>query len=257
MSPAHSLHLKVPSDFLLLSECVDRLGAGMWAGVSRPAPVDEMKRLFPGWSSIGFGPWREKAAQYLKAAVLKRQLSLFIATGPKVVPALVPVRLLERLITARGVLTGRPVRLFASIRAADVEEKFFALLNAGVLVLNTAEFDVWYKLARAKGRWPSQRKRRKKGRGAPTKQSVGLRSRIEWAVHTGKWRADKPPEGGTSGIAALRRLLLAQSFGAIPSADTLGRFVDQMYTENGDPALRRKQRNRRAAIADSAKFPGG
>jgi hypothetical protein len=241
---------------LLLLDATHQLSAGLFAGLPRPEPVNTVKKQFPGWSSIGFAEWRIKAGHYLRTALMAEELSIFVAVDPKAAPKSVPACLLERLITGRGLLTNRPIRLpLAIVRAAGVGEEYFWLFNSGVLVVDAAEFNHWYRSQRTKGKWPSQRQKRKKGRGAPTKQSEGLRSRIRFLVQAGKWRADKRPEGGGTGIEALRRLLLAEPDFNVPSTDTLGRLLKNMHTETGDPALRRKHRTRRSTTKNTAKFP--
>jgi hypothetical protein len=125
-------------------------------------------------ASIGFGPWREQAGQRLTAAVKKGRLAVYVFAEPQALfksralarrspqelgPRTVPMNVLARLSTTRGSLPDHPIR--PTIKTAEGDEKLLALLTVGVLVIRVSDFDVWYRSERAKGKWPSQRSRKK------------------------------------------------------------------------------------------------
>src|SRR5258705_2442465 len=239
----------LPKDFLRISCAVNRLSDGMWGGLQRPDPVaaikQDQKKL-----SLGFGPWGEKAGRRLRAAAVRGKLAIYIFAKPqvrsgdhhltdcspeKIEPLVVPVNVVKRLIASRGGLPDHPIR--PSIKTAEGNEKLFALLTVGLLVVRASDFDVWYQSERAKGRWPSQRSKLKIN-GRPTKQTDPLRNAVVALVHDDKWN-DKNP------ISALHRLLVASGRSDVPSQDTLARLVDQLNRETGEAALLRTPRPRR------------
>jgi len=239
----------VPADFLPLSRAIDRLANGIWGGLQRPEPVasikQEQKKL-----SLGFGPWREKAGRRLRAAAEKGKLVIYVlairpvrsedhsltACSPeKIEPVAVPVNVVKRLIASRGSLPDHPIR--PSIETADGNQKLFALLTVGLLVVRTSDFDVWYQSERAKGRWPSQRSKLKIN-GRPTKQTDRLRNAVLALVHDHKWSGKDP-------ISALDRMLVASGYSEAPSQDTLARLVDHLHRETGEVGLLRITRARR------------
>jgi hypothetical protein len=235
-----------PKEFLRISCAVNRLSDGMWGGLQRPNPVaaikHEQKKL-----SVGFGPWREKAGRRLRAAAVKRKFAIYVFAEPQVrsedhgltdsslektEPVVVPVNVVKRLIASRGSLTDHPIR--PSIKIAEGNEKLFALLTVGLLVVRASDFDIWYQSERAKGRWASQRSKEKKN-GRPTKQTEALRNAVLALVHDHKWSGKEP-------ISALHRLLRASGRSEAPSQDTLARLVDQLHRETGEAGLLRVTR---------------
>lgn len=236
----------VPEGHLPLSHATNRLADGMWGGLRRPEPVvaikESQKKL-----RVGFGPWREKAAQCLTAAAMKGELAVYVVAKPQVrskerkprqaiEPVVVPVSVLNRLMISRGGLPDHAIR--PSIRAAGGDEGLLALLITGLLVVRTNDFEAWYRSEHAKGRWVSQRSRKKAPEGRPTKQTEALRNAVLGLVRDLKW-------DGKAGIAVLHRLLVASGRSEIPSPDTLARLVDQMHRETGEAGLRRIARARR------------
>jgi hypothetical protein len=161
--------------------------------------------------------------------------SLTACSPEKIEPVAVPVNVVKRLIASRCSLPDHPIR--PSIETADGNQKLFALLTVGLLVVRTSDFDVWYQSDRAKGRWPSQKSKEKKD-GRPTKQSDPLRNAVLALVHDHKWSGKDP-------ISALHRLLVASGRSDVPSQDTLARLVDQLHRETGEAALLRTPRVRR------------
>ena len=120
--------------------------------------------------------------------------------------------------------------------AARGDHKLFVLLTGGVLVVREGEFDDWYRRERRKGKWPSQKSRKKTAVGRPTKQSDALKNAVMVLVTDRAWHA-------TDGIAKLYRLLVERAgLETLPSHDTLRRCVIQLHIETGHAALRRAVR---------------
>ena len=148
---------------------------------------------------------------------------------------IVPVEILKRLITVRETLPDHPIRL--SRKIAIENDKLFALLFTGVLVVDETEFKAWYRSERGKHKWPSQRSSSKARRGRPTKQPEALRNAILTIVKRGLWsRKDGIREPGT---------LVADILSDTPSDDTLKRLVTELHREFGIQALWRMPRTRR------------
>jgi hypothetical protein len=239
-----------PEDFLRISCAVNRLSDGMWGGLQRPEPVavikQDQKKL-----SLGFGPWREEAAQRLRAAAIEEDLVIYLLTKSqvrsedhnfterspeKIEPLVVPVNVVKRLMVSRGGgLPDHPIR--PSIETAEGNQKLFALLTVGLLVVRASDLDVWYQSERTKGKWPSQKSKKKKV-GRPTKPTDALRNAVLALVHDDKWSGKDP-------ISALHRMLVASGRSDVPSQDTLARLVDQLYRETGEAGLLRITRGRR------------
>ena len=241
---------RVPKGHLRVSNAVNRLADGTWGGLPRPDPVANIKRSQKKLS-VGFGPWREKAAERIRAAAITGELAVYVVAKPqrrssehtltkrppeRVEPVVVPAGVLNRLMASRGSLPDHAYR--PSIKTAGGDESLLALLTTGLLVVRTKEFEVWYRSERAKGRWASQRARKKSPEGRPTKQTETLRNAVLGLVHDLKWN-------GKAGIAELRRMLVAAGRPDVPSPDTLARLVDQMHHETGEAGLRRIARARR------------
>jgi hypothetical protein len=144
----------VPDGFLRLSAAVNRLAEGMWGGLRRPIPVRAIKHASQK-ASLGFGPWQEQPGQRCRAAAVKGELVVYVVAKPqvpsknralarhsaeKIEPALVPVDVLKRLITSRGGLPDHPIR--PSIKTAGGNEKLFALLTVGLLIVRARDFNV-------------------------------------------------------------------------------------------------------------------
>ena len=161
--------------------------------------------------------------------------SLTACFPEKIEPVAVPVNVVKRLIASRGSLPDHPIR--PSIETADGNQKLFALLTVGLLVVRTSDFDVWYQSERAKGRWPSQRSKLKIN-GRPTKQTDRLRNAVLALVHDHKWSGKDP-------ISALHRMLVASGYSEAPSQDMLARLVDHLHRETGEVGLLRITRARR------------
>jgi hypothetical protein len=240
----------MPKGFLRMSHATNRLADGMWGGLPRPEPVVAFKQGQQKLS-VGFGPWREKAAERLRAAAVAGELAVYVVARPLgrskkhtltrppregVEPVVVPASVLNRLMTPRGGLPDHAYR--PSIKTAGGDEGLLALLTTGLLVVRTKDFEAWYRSERAKGRWASQRSRTKSPEGRPTKQTEALRNAVLGLVRDLKWN-------GKAGIAALHHLLVGSGRSDIPSPDTLARLVDQMHCETGEVGLRRIARARR------------
>jgi hypothetical protein len=245
--------LPVPSGFLLISDAVDILAQGMWGGYRRPHPVAKYKQTRARRDvSVGFGPWKEKAAKRLRASAIAGKLKVHaiahlrqpakttISVAPKIYDVQMASSVLKRLIPCRGGLPNQVLR--PTIKTTGGDERLLALLNRGapLLAFREQEFHEWYRFERAKGRWPSQKSKRKPSGGRPSKQSEALKNAIGRLVREKSWRAK-------DGIPKLRRLLVEAGYVGIPSIDTLRRLVMSMFVETGDPALRRLTSVRNAA----------
>jgi hypothetical protein len=240
-----------PKGHLRLSCATNRLADGMWGGLPRPEPIVALKQGQQKLS-VGFGPWRAKAAERLRAAAVRGELAVYVVAKPQgrskkctltmrpweeIASVVVPASVLNRLMAPRGGLPDHAYR--PSIKTAGGDEGLLALLTTGLLVVRTNDFEAWYRSEQTKGRWPSQRRSRKKSpEGRPTKQTDALRNAVLGLVRDLKW-------DGKVGIAALHRLLVASGRSEIPSPDTLARLVDQMHRETGEAGLRRIARARR------------
>jgi len=127
--------------------------------------------------------------------------SLTACSPEKIEPVAVPVNVVKRLIASRGSLPDHPIR--PSIETADGNQKLFALLTVGLLVVRTSDFDVWYQSERAKGRWPSQRSKLKIN-GRPTKQTDRLRDAVLGARARSQMERQRPDLGVASYARCLR-----------------------------------------------------
>lgn len=242
-------HGLIPVGFMRLSNAVKKLEEGMWGGLPRPTAlvntIEEIKKLRPRigpTSSVGFGPWRAEAAERIRAAAIKGELSAYVVAGLKSVPKRVPKTIIPALVTSRGGLLDRPVRVSpTTVPAAAMNEELFALMNSGLLVVCSKEFDVWYGSVRRKGKWPSQKSKNVRREGRPSKQTGALAQKVLALAHEGKWN-------GNVSIARLCRLLMESGAEEIPSPDTVGRLVDRVFIETGDPLLRRAKKRQRPRV---------
>jgi hypothetical protein len=226
-----------PPEFLLFSEAVHLLAQGIWGGLRRPVPVRKIKRQFKK-VSLGFGPWRECAAQRLTTAAINGKMAVYIfgspqakVGGPASEITLVPKIVLGRLIPIRGCLPDHPR---VSMKTVGGDGKLYRALNAGLLIVSQSDFNTWYRQERDKGRWPSQRLRLRVG-GRPSKQTAALRTAVV-----------KQMREGASSIAELRRRLLDFGRTDVPSQDTLARLVDRLQAETGEAEFLRRKRKPRA-----------
>jgi len=241
----------IPTGFLLISDAVNRLANGMWGGLPRPVAVGDIKREY-NRASIGFGPWRESAAQCFRAAAVDGDLAIYVRAGPQrrskarhvkqrlspdPDPVPVPTSVLKRLIRSREGLPDHPIR--PTLKTAEGNETLWALLISGVLVVRKSEFLGWYRAERAKGRWASQRASVGRRSGRPTKRTGSLRKAVLALVWDGAW-------SGKDSFTKLRRLLLASAHSDVPSADTLARLVRRLHRETGEPELFRRARVKRS-----------
>jgi hypothetical protein len=245
----------VPDGFLIISEAVNRLANGMWGGRPRPVPVQKIKakREYKR-GSIGFGPWRDVAAECFRAAALKGDLVICVTASrqrklkvrcarhrppPDLHPLPVPTSVLQRLLRSRGGLPDHPIR--PTLKTADGKETLLALLTSGLLVVRKREFLGWYREERAKHKWASQKAAIGRGRGRPTKRTKRFKNAVLTLVRDGAWSAKDT-------FTKLRRLLLARGHSDAPSVDTLARLVRDLHRETGIPELFRRPRVRRSRI---------
>lgn len=237
-APGVSSH--IPEGYLRFSDAVDRLCLGMFASLQRPVPVREAKATYFS-GSVGFGPWREQAAERIATAAKDGELRVCVFGNPQAYNKgvgeseiiAVPAEVLRRMVTSRG---GFPDHPRACLKAAGKDGQLFAAVNTGVLVVAEDTFSVWYRKEKAKGRWPSQASKLKKV-GRPSKQTEPLENFVAATLAQEK----------TISVAALYRRLVDAGRSDI-SVDTLERLVKRLYLKTGDKrysqirCLRRKPR---------------
>jgi hypothetical protein len=205
--------------FLRVSDATNRLARGMWAGLPRPDSVVRIKAICKKLS-VGHAPWWEQAGRRLWSAAVEGELTIYVVGGPhaqsteagSMTPetfqaVTLPVNAVKRLKTPRGVLLDRPIQ--PTLRTAVGDEKLFALLTDGFLVVRASDFSIWYRSERAKGKWASQRSKSKVRNGRPTTQTEGLRNAVLVLVRDLKWR-------GKDGIMTLHDLLVASGRSDVP-----------------------------------------
>jgi hypothetical protein len=232
----------VSEEFLLISEAVARLEAGMFGGATkRPKPVEAAKKVDPR-ASIGLGPHKEKAAAAVNAAIVAGDLTVYVftPTSPDRVSRSLqlPLDVLNRLLRVRGGLPDHAIRPPASLlRDTSVTPELFAALSNSAMFLQRGEFKTWYQQQKSRRRWHSQRESSKPRTGRPTKQTNELRTSIMALVAEKKW-------SGPDGIAKLEKLLASKG---APRRNTLRRAVDSLFEETGDPLYRIIPRKRAKA----------
>jgi hypothetical protein len=234
---------KVPNRYILFSEAIRKLAISMWGGLRRPDELQKVKQIFnkagePN-ARIEWGRWRQKAAERLTRAARLGELMVYVTHQDRRAPtcSMVPSKSLKQLILSRGSLQDRAIR--PSIKACNGDQTLFAWLKTGCLVIDETEFSRWYQAEYRRGKWPSQRSRKKRTTGRPRNQSDSLRNAILARVRDGDW-------SGNKSIVSLRQLLIDSRRDDVPSADTLARRVDELHDEIGDAALHRRGRRTRS-----------
>ncbi|KZD23897.1 hypothetical protein [Tardiphaga robiniae] len=223
----------VDLEFLLISEAVERLEAGMFGGaITRSEPVKELKQRATRLS-VGFGPQRDAAASGILRAMLEDDLPVYVIA--RSIPdencrwLVVPVEVLQLMPRVRGGLPDHPVRQPISLlRNKFIVPELFAALASSALHLKRSEFEAWYGKQKSLRRWLSQRTSKKPRVGRPSKQTEQVLNLIRALVAEDKWAAPL-------GIAKLTKLLASKGEFL---RNTLRRAVDQLYLETGDPKYR-------------------
>lgn len=231
--PADWLVNELDAEFMLISEAVQRLKAGMFGGaVTRSEPVKDLKRQSPRLS-VGFGPQREATASVILTAMLDDDLPVYVIAQP--IPdgssrwLIVPIEVLQLMPRVRGGLPDHPVRQPISLlRDKSIVPELFAALASSALHLKRSEFEAWYGKQKSLRRWLSQRTSKKPRVGRPSKQTEQVLNLIRALVAEEKWAAPH-------GIAKLAKLLASKGEFL---RNTLRRAVDQLYLETGDPKYR-------------------
>jgi hypothetical protein len=148
------------SEFLLISEAVAALEAGMHENFNRRESVKEAKKHYPG-ASIGFGPQKEDAARIIDNAIIKGELSVVLSNSTEGEvrgdPLQVPPDVLRKMIRTRDGLPDsviQPTRIFVK---DPIQPELRAALSAAKskLYVRRKEFEAWYEEVRKKGNWPS------------------------------------------------------------------------------------------------------
>jgi hypothetical protein len=220
----------IPDGFLRIPDAVAVLIRGMYATFRQPKPIHKIK-LDHQKALVVFGPWKEHAAERIRTAACEGALPLYVAVNSDQQPVLLHPDVVGRLITVRGGLPEHPIR--PSIKTVHGDTRLLKLLSAGLVLLRRRDFEAWYKSERRKGRWPSQRLRKRPAEGRPSRITSGLRKAVAEALRE-----------RTRGVAELRRDLIASGRNDIPSVDTLERLLDQLHRETGRPEFFRKKRRR-------------
>jgi hypothetical protein len=234
--------------YLSLRAIEKSLDRRIWAGFGRAELAKGALGEQTGKGSIGFGPRRERVATSLKAAFFAGELTLYVAAdearfrerGNEVPswakePVPVPKELLGHVF-----VKGRLSSTFAirPSRKRAGNDRLFALLNCGHLVVREKDFKRWVQSERCKHRWPSQ----KDAQRAPVGRPKRLNARVEKAIleiaREQVWIGDRDP------ITKLHGLLNKKGID-VPSVDTLVRIVDELFATTGEPELRRRRRSRR------------
>ena len=226
---------QLPQGYLRLSDAMERLSVGVWGGLKRATILRGHTRGPPA-----YGRWREYSAERITNALLNGQLKVFVVAEPQLEseessppppptkdPVVVPTDVLERLISWRNAMPDHVLR--PTLKTAGNNEQLLVLLTVGILVVQEEEFKRWYKLERARYKWPSQRSSTRPRRGRPMKRDA-IRNNVETLIEEGQWRA-------SDGFSKLRRLLLSSHCPYVPSVDSLQRLIDRMHTETGKPQL--------------------
>jgi hypothetical protein len=229
----------VETDFLLISEAVARLEAGMFGGaIKRPEPVEAIKKIHPQLS-VGLGLHKEKAASAIHAAILKGSLGVHVYTRPTAEGVShtlhLPIDVLTRLLKVRGGLPDHAIRPPVSLfRDTCVTPELFAALSSSALYMHRSEFKAWYEKQKSRHRWPSQRASTQPRTGRPPKQTDELLTSIRARVAENTWSA---PDG----IAKLVRLLATHG---APNRNLVRRAVQRLYEETGENQYRIVPRKR-------------
>lgn len=246
----------VPPGYLPLSAAVKRLEQGMWGGVDTPVPARKLKKQQPRLS-VGHEIHRRPAAERLREAAVAGELTVFILPdvhyrdldpADEVVrwqcawPAaelIVPPEVIAQLCTIRGGLPDHPIRPRLFLGAGLESQRLQLALTNGTLVFRECNFATWYRKEREAARWPSQREKKTRRRGRPSKQNGIWPAAIIGLVHTGDWSA-------AEGIPELRKLLSERFGERPPSTDTLRRLVCRLHGESLDDRLRLARNHPRA-----------
>lgn len=227
------------TEFLLISEAVGRLEAGMFGGaIKRPEPVEAIKRLDPRFSG-GLGLRKEKAASAIHAAIIAGDLTVLVFSlsiaDRMSRPLRVPLDALNLLLRVNGGLPDHAIRPPASLlRNTSIDSEVFVALSSSAMFLPQGEFKAWYEQQKSRRRWPSQRGSKKTPTGRPSKQNDQLLTSIRARVAEEKWSA---PDG----IAKLVSLLATHG---APNRNLVRRAVQRLHEETGDNRYRVVPRKR-------------
>lgn len=229
------------SKWLLISEAVARLEAGMYGSFNRSEQVKRVKERVPRLS-VGWGPQREHAAKLIDEAISTGDLPVYVLADSAVDEAAresrqIPLEILTKMPRRRGGLPDHPIRPEGVLDKTAARKEFLAALLRSALYLPRDVFDAWYERTRSKRNWPSQRSSKRPRTGRPSKQTDVLRHRIIALVNEGQWSAQQ------NSLASLIRLLKAK--GETPSRQTIERILEQLYREKGDDRYRTGKRAKR------------
>jgi hypothetical protein len=247
----------LPQGYLSLRQIEDSLDRRMWAGFGSAEIAKQFLQACheTGKRKAGFAPRRKRVMATLRSAFFAGELKLYVladeaslmaryrqvpAWAQKPIP--LPRKLLGRVFVQDD--HGRMPATFAirPSRKLAGSDRLFAILNgAHQLVVREDDFRRWFRSERRKRRWPSQGRAyatpKRKPVGRPSKLNTALKAAILTAGQEAGWTSAPP-------VTELRRLLIGQGL-IVPSVDTLGRIMDALFAETGEPWLGRRRRVRR------------
>ncbi len=232
---------EVETEFLLISEAVARLEAGMFGGkITRPVPFEGIKHVARRYT-VGSGVRRQKAASAIQKAIMAGSLGVHVfapASGADRTgrPLRVPIDVLKGLPNINGSLPDHLVRHpFNLLRNHPMGSDLLTALSSSALHLSRPEFIAWRQREKSKGRWPSQRDGGQPRIGRPSKITSELLNFIRGYADRGTWDA-------RDGIAPLVKLLI---FKGAPNRNLVRRAVQQLFEETDDPRYRIVPRKRK------------
>lgn len=245
---------QVPKGYLALVDIQNSLVRRLWAGFGCAELVRQILRDAgkSGKRSAGFAPRRDYVAQRLSEAFSTGKMTLYKAVNltrcdKSITPipsrAQVPMAVPKELI-GHVFIKGRMPSNFAirPNRKAIGDDRLRALLSCGPLLVRESEFRRWLKSEKRKRKWPSQRIQAelRKGVGRPRTHDARLKDVILIIAREGAWNGRRP-------LTELYRPLVERGESP-PSVDTIGRLVDEKFSETGVAALGRRRRIRRSAM---------
>ena len=229
-------------ELLTLPEATTILRRHMFGGLRLPTPVADARRRGIKLRQQ-FKPQLDEAGRRLAQAVIAEDLALYCVSARLFDDQASGARRLFGLLritpgVAKRLIKDDQLRDLPRLLPDDLSQpgissaRLFAALERGRLVVLHDQFRRWIQGERERRRWPSQATAvRPNTRGRPSIIHA-VRQPVTALVAQGEW---KPRDG-------LERLadLVARGEGRRPSGDTVGRVLDQLYAETGDPGYLRK-----------------
>jgi hypothetical protein len=175
-------------EFLLISEAMACLEAGMHGNLNQTEAVKEAKKHYPR-ASIGSGPQKEDAAKIIDNALMKDELSVFVlpdSTEGEVRGASlhVPPDVLRKMIRTRGGLPDRVIQSMRVFAKNPIQPELRAALSVlkSKLYVPRKEFEAWYEEVRKNWSSPTP----------PTYSDRGLKEDVDQVGALIEISADQP-----------------------------------------------------------------